>query len=182
MATRKSQRVFIWVIAVVMTVGTLAGFVALVLAPESDKIQLAEDQAKQQKLLDEYTKQQENLPLPGYNTESFDPASASSLKVDTIIKGEGAVATPSSNVEANYFGWTSDGKIFDSSNKGGTITPVPFSLQGVIPGWTEGLTGVTAGSTVKLTIPVDKAYTATPNEKGDPVGPLMFIVEVKKIN
>src|SRR5438067_1890764 len=42
-----------------------------------------------------------------------------------------------STVKVNYTGWTTDGKMFDSSLSRGV--PASFNLQKVIPGWTEGL-------------------------------------------
>lgn len=120
-------------------------------------------------------------PLPGQSATAFDPASVTELKVETLTEGNGAAATANSTVSANYFGWTSDGKIFDSTNKGGTVTPIDFPLNGVIKGWTEGLTGVKQGSVVRLTIPAEKAYGSVDNGGGAPVGPLMFIVEVKEV-
>src|SRR5436189_273586 len=43
----------------------------------------------------------------------------------------------SGNVTVNYTGWTTDGKMFDSSVVRGE--PSSFTVDGVIPGWTEGL-------------------------------------------
>lgn len=143
----------------------------------------ADSSAKQQadliKQLQEQSAPKE--PLPGYVAEPFDAASVSALKVETLKEGDGKAATAESSVNANYFGWTADGKIFDSTNKNGTVTPIDFSLTEVIPGWTEGLNGVKQGSTVKLTIPADKAYGAEDKGDGRPVGPLVFIIEVKEV-
>jgi hypothetical protein len=44
MATRKSQRIGIWVIAGALTIGTLGGFIAMVLAPKN----AASDKARYQ--------------------------------------------------------------------------------------------------------------------------------------
>jgi peptidylprolyl isomerase len=186
MATPTHQRIGIWIIAVVMIIGTIGSFAVIILANNNQKI----DQAQQQKAYDDYMKQVKDQaaknaaaskPLDGYSAEAFDPASVTELKVDTLIQGDGAAATATSTVNANYFGWTSDGKIFDSTNKNGTTTPIDFSLSQVIQGWTKGLTGVKAGSTVKLTIPTDMAYGATAAQSGQPAGPLMFIVELKSV-
>lgn len=187
MATKKSQRIFIWVIAIVMTVGTLAGFVAMILAPQNEKV----DQQQQEKDYAEYQKQVEaqalahaasSKALDGYAAEAFDKASVAELKVETLKQGDGEALTADSTANLNYFGWTSDGKIFDSTNQNGTTTPTDISLSGVIPGWTQGLTGVKAGSTVKLTIPAALGYAEAgsapligPNE------PLQFIIEVKEL-
>jgi peptidylprolyl isomerase len=186
MATKKSQRIFIWVIAIVMTVGTVAGFVAMMIAPGNQKI----DQAAQEKALADYQKQlveqqkahaASSKPLDGYSAQAFDKASVTGLNVETLVEGTGEALKADSSISANYFGWTSDGQIFDSSNQNGTVTPAEFSLAQVIKGWTEGLTGVKVGSIVRLTIPADKAYGDTDTGNGQPVGPLMFIVEVKEL-
>src|SRR5215472_1692212 len=44
---------------------------------------------------------------------------------------------PNSTVTVHYTGWTTDGKTFDSSVTRGE--PATFSVDGVIPGWTEAL-------------------------------------------
>ncbi len=141
------------------------------------------DQQKQTALLKQLQEQNtmQKDPLPGYAAEPFDAASVTELKVETLKEGDGPVATSASTVNANYFGWTSDGKIFDSTNKSGATNPIDFPLSGVIKGWTEGLTGVKQGSTVKLTIPADKAYGAVDTGDGRPFGPLAFIVELKEV-
>ena len=186
MATKKSQRIFIWVIAIVMTVGTVAGFIAMMIAPANQKIDQEQAEKEQARILQEYNRQlaeqrKANRPLDGHQAVAFDAASVKELKVETIKEGAGEVLTKDSKILANYFGWDSTGAIFDSTNKKGVVTPIEFSLAEVIPGWTEGLTNVKVGSVVKLTIPADKAYGDTDNGTGQPVGPLMFIVEVKEL-
>lgn len=183
MSTSRSQRIGIWVIAVVMVVGTIGSFFVVVLQNKNSEI----DQASQEKLLADYKAQQaaeqaKNRPLDGYAAEVFDPASVTELKAENIVEGTGAEAALESGLVLNYFGWTSDGKIFDSTNKEGVTTPTDqLKLSGVIEGWKEGLVGKKAGSVVKLTIPADKAYGSTDTGMGSPVGPLMFIVEIKEV-
>lgn len=145
------------------------------------------DQEKLQQQIQDQIKQQQaqsapKQALPGYEAAPFDKASVTELKVETLKQGDGTAATKDSTVSANYFGWTSDGTIFDSTNKNGAVTPIDFPLTGVITGWTEGLTGVRAGSVVKLTIPADKAYGATGSPPNiGPNEPLVFIVELKEV-
>lgn len=180
MATKTSQRIGIWIIAVVMIVGTLGAFFLPILMNSNQ----AKDSAEIQRIQEEINSQNQTAaePLTGYSAEPFDPASVNELKIETIKPGNGEkVATPESTVTANYFGWTSDGKIFDSSQKSGTATPIPFGLDQVIKGWTEGLTGASAGGVYKLLIPADKAYGSTDDGSGRPTGPLAFIVEVQKV-
>lgn len=157
----------------------------LVLLLQSDSNDSA--QSQQEKLQQQIQEQQQKEasmpkdPLPGYEAVAFDAASVTALKVETIKQGDGPAATKDSTVTANYFGWTSDGKIFDSTNKGGSVTPIPFPLNGVIQGWTDGLNGVKQGSVVKLTIPGDQAYGNKDNGDGRPFGPLAFIVELTEV-
>lgn len=179
MATRKSQRIIIWIIAVVMTVGTLGAYFVVILANNSAQDEAAQKQELQKQI--QAQAQKANQPLAGYSVTPFDKASVTELKVETLKEGTGVVATPSSTVSANYFGWTSDGTIFDSTNKSGSTNPIEFGLNQVITGWSEGLTGVKEGSVVKLTIPSDKAYGAQGGGTIGPNEPLVFIVELVKV-
>lgn len=160
--------------------------VTLILLMQSNNSGQSEQEKLQQQIQEQLRQQQEQSapkePLSGYEATPFDKATVNELKVETLKEGDGPAATKDSTVNANYFGWTSDGTIFDSTNKGGTTTPVDFPLSGVITGWTEGLNGVKQGSVVRLTIPADKAY----GEAGSPpnIGanePLVFIVELKEV-
>lgn len=79
-------------------------------------------------------------------------------------------------VKVHYTGWTTDGKMFDSSVPKGT--PVGFRLDKVIPGWTEGLQLMTEGEIRRFWIPKKLAYRGTP---GMPEGMLVFDVELIEI-
>lgn len=179
MATSNAQRVGIWIIAIVMAVGTIGSFFAIILANDNQKIDQQNAQEEYDKALAESRKA--NKPLAGYEAVAFDKESVKELKVETLKEGDGPVLQADSTISANYFGWTADGSIFDSTNKDGTVTPIDFGLNQVIKGWTEGLTGVKVGSVVKLSIPADKAYGDVDTGMGQPTGPLMFIVEVKEL-
>lgn len=180
MATTTRQRVGIWIIAIVMFVGTLGAFFLPILMNDNATKEAEQLQALQEQYQQQATKQAE--PLDGYAAEPFARDNVTELKVEELKAGEGTEATPESTLNVNYFGWTSDGTIFDSSKRGGTTKPIDLSLNGVIAGWTEGLTGAKPGSVRKLTIPAAKAY----GEAGSPpsIGsnePLVFIVEVKSV-
>lgn len=194
-STTKAQKIGIWIIIFFMLAGTLVAYFAIIIAnnnandPEIQRMEqerlLKEQQAEYEKQAKEQQEKEAKVkkePLDGYAAESFDKASVTVLKVEELQPGTGKEATESSTVKANYFGWTSDGTIFDSSKRDGTTSPVEFPLNQVIKGWTEGLTGAKEGSVRKLTIPADKAYgeagsppTIGPNE------PLVFIVELKTV-
>ena len=63
-------------------------------------------------------------------------------------------------VEVHYSGWTTDGKMFDSSVTRGE--PATFPLNGVIPGWTEGVQLMVVGEKTRFWIPGELAYDSRP--------------------
>src|SRR3981189_1476954 len=70
--------------------------------------------------------------------------SASGLAWKVLGKGTGpAPPAATATVTVNYTGWTTDGKMFDSSTKRGQ--PASFALGNVIKGWTEGIQLMTEG-------------------------------------
>jgi peptidylprolyl isomerase len=79
-------------------------------------------------------------------------------------------------VKVHYTGWTTDGKMFDSSELRGE--PATFNLGGVIAGWTDGIPVMTTGDRVRFWIPVDLAYKGA---AGKPAGMLVFDVELLEI-
>jgi peptidylprolyl isomerase len=81
-----------------------------------------------------------------------------------------------SQVTVHYSGWTTDGKMFDSSVVRGQ--PATFPLDRVIAGWTEGLQLMVEGETRRFWIPSKLAYD---NADGKPRGMLVFDVELIKI-
>jgi FKBP-type peptidyl-prolyl cis-trans isomerase len=78
-----------------------------------------------------------------------------------------------SRVKVHYSGWTTDGKMFDSSVMRGQ--PITFGLDQVIPGWTEGVQLMVPGEKRRLWIPQEMAYKGQP---GAPAGMLVFDVEL----
>jgi len=81
--------------------------------------------------------------------------------------------TATSTVTAHYSGWTTDGKLFDSSVQRGE--PLAFPLTRVIAGWTEGLQLMVVGEKRRFWIPENLAYQGRP---GAPPGMLVFDVEL----
>ena len=81
-----------------------------------------------------------------------------------------------STVVVNYTGWTTDGRLFDS-----TIIrdhTAEFPLGNVIAGWTEGIPMMTPGETRRFWIPAKLAYA---NDASKPPGMLVFDVELVAI-
>ena len=80
-------------------------------------------------------------------------------------------------VLVHYTGWTTDGKMFDSSIPRGA--PTPMRLDEVIKGWTEGVQLMVEGERTRFWIPQDLAYKG---QSGSPRGMLVFDIELVKIN
>lgn len=98
---------------------------------------------------------------------------SSGLAYKTIKAGTGTKhPAASSTVTVHYTGWTTDGKMFDSSVVRGQS--ISFPLDGVIKGWTEGLQLMVAGEKMRFWIPQDLAYGG----KSAPYGMLVFDVEL----
>ena len=85
-------------------------------------------------------------------------------------------------VTVNYSGWTTDGKMFDSSVVRGE--PATFPLDHVIPGWTEGVQLMKVGDTFRFWIPGALAYDdpSRPPRRGSPHGMLVFDVELLDVD
>lgn len=104
---------------------------------------------------------------------------SSGLASRVLKKGDGAKPKATDRVTVNYSGWTTDGKMFDSSIPSGES--VTFPLNRVIAGWTEGLQLMQTGESRRFWIPAGLAYGDNPRP-GAPKGMLVFDVELLKIN
>ena len=87
------------------------------------------------------------------------------LEVTELVVGQGAVATPGSQVSVHYTGWTYDhtrpekkGTEFDSSRKSGQPFSFVLGQKQVIAGWDQGVTGMQVGGQRRLVIPSALAY------------------------
>jgi FKBP-type peptidyl-prolyl cis-trans isomerase len=106
---------------------------------------------------------------------------ASGLQYQVLTEGSGPKPAADDVVRVHYKGTLLDGETFDSSHDRGE--PAVFSLQQVVPGWTEGIALMPVGSTYRFWIPSELGYgeTGTP---GGPIGPnavLVFEVELLDI-
>ncbi|HXN31854.1 MAG TPA: FKBP-type peptidyl-prolyl cis-trans isomerase, partial [Polyangiaceae bacterium] len=102
---------------------------------------------------------------------------ASGLAYRVLTPGAaGGHPTATSNVVVHYSGWTTDGKMFDSSVTRGQ--PARFGVSNVIKGWTEGLQLMTKGEKARFWIPSSLAYGDKPARPGAPAGMLVFDIEL----
>lgn len=101
----------------------------------------------------------------------------SGLAYKVLRPGTGTLRPKRSDtVEVHYTGWTTDGKMFDSSILRGQSATFP--LGAVIKGWTEGLQLMVEGEKTRFWIPAKLAYG---NDRTKPQGMLVFDVELLRI-
>lgn len=131
------------------------------------------------------------LKLKGNTPTGFDfshvakPSAKGNLLRSVIKKGTGTTVTADMTVTANYYGMTYGAtKPFDESY---SKKPVPFSLSQVVPGWTNGLTGLKVGSRVILQIPPSLGYGAQKQPASDKAhagipanSTLYFVIDIIK--
>jgi FKBP-type peptidyl-prolyl cis-trans isomerase FklB len=121
-----------------------------------------------------------NAFLDGNKKKSGVKVTPSGLQYEVITLGQGPKPKADDTVKVNYEGKLLNGDIFDSSAERGE--PAVFPLNGVIPGWTEGIQLMPVGSKYRLFVPANLAY----GEKGagnviEPNSVLVFEVELISI-
>jgi len=103
----------------------------------------------------------------------------SGLQYEVLVAGDGAKPTAEQTVEVHYHGTLVDGTVFDSSVKRGET--ISFPVNGVIPGWVEGLQLMSVGSKWKLFIPSALGYGNQAQGPIPAVSTLIFEVELISI-
>jgi FKBP-type peptidyl-prolyl cis-trans isomerase len=119
-------------------------------------------------------------PLSAGSTTAGYTTTASGLQYKVLQPGTGRRPDATSNVTVHYRGTLLNGTEFDSSYKRGV--PATFPLNGVIPGWTEGLQLMQEGAQFEFVIPSHLAY----GSRGSPpdIGPnetLRFVVALIRV-
>lgn len=206
MATSTAQRTGIWIIAIVLTVGTIAGFIAMILAPQNE----AKDSASLQAAYTKYQKEMTDVQnrqaaqqsaldaekdalsaqyFNEFNSFSgkvgkFDKAEAQKKLVTEDLKaGTGEEVTKDTTYAVYYIGWLPDGTIFDGSIDGSKLKS-PFIARpgGTISGWASGVLGMKIGGVRMLTIPSEQGYGAAGQGTIPADTPLRFVImPIKKL-
>ncbi len=97
--------------------------------------------------------------------------SSSGLAFKVLTVGTGTShPTDSSSVMVQYTGWTTDGRMFDSSGN----RPSSLRVARLIRGWKEGLPLMVVGEKRRFWIPEPLAYRG----EREPYGMLVFDVEL----
>jgi FKBP-type peptidyl-prolyl cis-trans isomerase len=109
----------------------------------------------------------------------------SGLAYEIVKPGAGDYPKATDTVTVHYKGTLTDGKVFDTSleprEPGAPVTPAEFALNGVIPGWTEGLQKINKGGKIKLYVPAALGYGEQGQGAIPPNSTLIFEVELLDI-
>lgn len=196
MATTRGQRLGIWIITGTLAIGTIGGFIAMMVQPGND----AKDQAELQQAQEDYKKattewqkkvdaQTAELNNKYYGkfaefssrVGAFEAGDVKELHKEDLVEGGGPEVKDDTKFAVYYIGWNAKGEVFDQSIADGKLK-APFAINGpahtaVIQGWKEGLVGMKIGGVRELTIPADKAYGD--KGQGDKIpanSPLKFVI------
>jgi FKBP-type peptidyl-prolyl cis-trans isomerase len=117
----------------------------------------------------------ENGAKPGITT------TASGLQYEIITPAEGTKPTAEQTVVVKYDGTLIDGTFFDGTSIDNSTAEFP--LNGVIPGWTEGIQYMSVGSKYRFFIPSNLGYGPQGAGNGliPPYATLIFEVELLEI-
>lgn len=161
----------------------LAGVAALTLLAACDNGQQAAQESERTRAADEPAREesperQDAMPAP--DDVASPPADATVTESGLayiILEDSGGTAQPQIDdvVTVHYTGWTTDGRMFDSSVVRGE--PATFPLNQLIPGWQEAIPLMSVGDRFRFWIPGRLAYDNS-TRPGAPKGTLVFDIEL----
>lgn len=191
MATAKHQRIFIWIIAIVMAVGTIGAYVVIILANENGEVPSAQELA-QQKQLEEYNKQQATCPTGEVVEQKVDPAPTApeapiiaditELSSKDLTVGTGEEVKAGDCVVLFYHGTlASDGKAFQGGDNYAGGVPYRSSQNGFVNGFSTSLLGMKVGGERQIYIPSALGYGEQANGEIPANADLIFSVKLVSI-
>lgn len=101
----------------------------------------------------------------------------SGLQYKIIKQGNGAIAKVGDTVSCIYKGTFTNGRVFDSSR----VAVVEFSVDAVIPGFSQALQIMPEGTVCKVYIPWQLGYGSQGTSKIPPYSVLVFDLEIVKV-
>lgn len=170
--TKKSTRIIIWVITIVMAFGFLGSYVLVIL---NNNDALAAESTTTTDTTDEDTELTVD-PTAYVTTEEV-----TSLQITDLVVGTGDEVQADDTVTIDYKGTiAATGEKFGSSYDTGE--PISITLSEVIDGVKEGVTGMEVGGKRRLVIPSSMAY-GDQETSGIPANSaLVFEIEVLSID
>lgn len=139
-------------------------------------IKLAEDQQKEMRVEADKNKVKAEAFLANNKSNPAVKVTASGLQYKVVEEGSGPSPTGDEVVVVNYKGTLIDGAEFDSSYK--RNQPTEFPVNGVIPGWTEGLKMMKKGGKAIFYVPPELAYGDRPRQNIPANAVLIFEVQL----
>ena len=101
----------------------------------------------------------------------------SGVAIEILTPGTGSNhPNANSQVTLNYSGWTTDGKLFESTIMAGH--PAVVLLGTALAGWREALPRMLPGEKARIWIPAALAYGNKPLERMVPAGDLVYDIEL----
>lgn len=171
MSTKKSTRIAIWVIVIVMTVGFVGSF--FITAIQNDE----RDQSIMQSQKNNESQEKAIVDPTAYKVTG----DVKELIKEDLVVGKGEEVKPGANIKVHYKGTIAQtGVKFDSSYDRGE--PIDLSLSGVIKGWVEGVPGMKVGGKRRLIIPSELGYGAQGSADIPANSDLVFEIELLAIN
>ena len=172
--TKKSTRIIMWVIAIVMAGGFIGSYFLVII--QNGNQQQDEQELAQQQVTNEAQKNQEVDPT-AYKVEG----KVNDLQVTDLQVGTGDAVKEGDSVQVHYKGTIAQtGVKFDSSYDRGE--PITFGLSQVIEGWQKGMVGMQVGGKRRLVIPAAQAYGDTAQPGIPANSDLVFEVELFAVN
>ena len=99
----------------------------------------------------------------GSDSSPTAPSSNQPFSITELRVGTGAEATVGRNVTVNYSGWIWDSLGTDHKGSRFDAGTFPFTVgQGVIPGFSQGVTGMRVGGLRRVVIPPNLGYGNNP--------------------
>lgn len=167
--TRKSTRIIIWVIALVMAIGFVGSYFLLI---------LQNNDANSATQTNSQSTNQNTTPDPTAYRVS---GKVASLQTADLTVGTGAEAKAGDLVTVHYKGTLAQSGVkFDSSYDKGE--PITCKLTDFIPGWQQGIPGMKVGGKRRLVIPSSLAYGANAQSSIPANSDLVFEVELLAVN
>jgi len=185
MATPKSQRIGIWIIAIVMTIGTLGSFAVMVLANDNQQSSTTRLKELMTSYQSDVAAQTDKLSAQYFTTfnkyasepAAFDAAGVTELATNDLMVGDGTeLKDGATDYSIFYIGWNPTGKVFDQSIDGQKLK-APLAGGQFVEGMNKGVVGMKIGGVREISIPAAQAYGASGQGADIPPNtPIKFIV------
>jgi FKBP-type peptidyl-prolyl cis-trans isomerase len=117
----------------------------------------------------------------GSNSPTAPPAGPTTLEVEDLVVGAGAVVVTGDTITVNYIGSFLDGRQFDNSYTTGRPIAFKVGARQVIAGFDQGVVGMRVGGKRRLTVPAALAYGSQGQGPIPPNTPVRFEVELMSI-